>query len=155
MGETWPRELAASATRRRKLVGFVFQEPFLIAHLTVRENAAIQAIDAAAHARLAPLAKRFGLSEHFDRFPHQLSGGQRQRASVLRALINTPALILADEPTAWLDREGGRQVMDLLAHEIGEAALVVCTHDREMLRGASRALEVVEGRLVEGNFRAG
>jgi ABC-type lipoprotein export system ATPase subunit len=149
LGEPWPPNLAASAARRRRMVGFVFQEPFLVAHLTVRENALLQALDASARAGLERLARRLGLGELLDRFPHELSGGQRQRASILRALINTPSLIVADEPTAWLDRESGLEVMEMIVHEAGQAALVVCTHDREMLGRAHRLLEIREGRLVE------
>jgi ABC-type lipoprotein export system ATPase subunit len=149
MGEPWPRDLAASALRRRKLVGFVFQEPFLISHLTVRENAWLQALDGSARAGLEGLARRLGLDDLLDRFPHELSGGQRQRASILRALINTPSLIVADEPTAWLDREGGRQVMEMIAHEAGKAALIVCTHDRDMLWRAHRLLEMRDGQIAE------
>jgi ABC-type lipoprotein export system ATPase subunit len=148
MGEPWPRDLAVSASRRRRLIGLVFQEPYLIAHLTVRENALLQAIDDRARARLVPLAERLGLAPLLDRFPHELSGGQRQRAAMLRALINAPALIVADEPTAWLDRESGRHLMELLAQEACEAALIVCTHDREMLANAHRVVELAGGRLV-------
>lgn len=132
---------------RRRHVGFVFQEPFLVPWLTVRENALVAAIDAGAGARVEGLAARTGLASLLDERPHRLSGGERQRAGLLRALCNAPDLLLADEPTAFLDRPTGRAVMDVLRAEVGHAALVVVTHDPEMLAGADRVLHLRDGRL--------
>ena len=134
------------STRRRR-IGFLFQEPFLVPYLSVRENALVHAFDQGTTARIEVLAARIGLTALLDERPHRLSGGERQRAGVLRALANAPDLILADEPTAFLDRTTGHSVMDVLGAEVGRAALVVVTHDPEMLTGANRVLHLRDGRL--------
>ncbi len=136
-----------SAALRRRRIGFLFQEPFLVPYLSVRENAQVHAFDDDATARIETVAARIGLTPLLDERPHRLSGGERQRAGVLRALANSPDLILADEPTAFLDRTTGHSVMDVLRAEVGRAALVVVTHDPEMLAGANRVLHLRDGRL--------
>jgi len=147
LGEPLPASPDAAARLRRAHVGFVFQEPFLVPYLTVRENALVHALAADAGARVEALAARIGLSPLLDERPHRLSGGERQRAGVLRALVNDPVLLLADEPTAFLDHPTGHAVMDLLREQVGPAALVVVTHDPEMLTGADRVLHLRDGRL--------
>lgn len=136
-----------NAARRRRHVGFVFQEPFLVPYLSVRENALVHALDAAAAARVEALAARVGVTALLDERPHRLSGGERQRAGLLRALCNDPDLVLADEPTAFLDHPTGHAVMDVLREHATRAALVVVTHDPEMLAGAHRVLRLRDGRL--------
>lgn len=136
-----------NAPLRRRRIGFLFQEPFLVPYLSVRENALVHAFDEGARGRVEALAARIGLAALLDERPHRLSGGERQRAGVLRALANGPDLILADEPTAFLDRTTGHAVMDVLRAEVGRAALVVVTHDPEMLSGADRVLHLRDGRL--------
>lgn len=137
----------ANAAVRRRHVGFVFQEPFLVPYLSVRENALVHALDGGATARVEALAARIGVAPLLDERPHRLSGGERQRAGLLRALANDPDLILADEPTAFLDHPTGHAVMDVLRAHVGRAALVVVTHDPEMLAGADRVLHLRDGRL--------
>ena len=127
-------------------VGIVFQEPFLIPYLSVRENALVHATDAGAPSRVERLAEAIGVGALLDERPHRLSGGERQRAGVVRALSAEPDLILADEPTAFLDHPTGHAVMDLLRSHLGRAALVVVTHDAEMLAGADRVLHLRDGR---------
>lgn len=140
-----------NAAVRRRRVGFLFQEPFLVPYLSVRENALVHADAGAlaegARGRVEALAVRIGLERLLDERPHRLSGGERQRAGVLRALANDPDLILADEPTAFLDHAAGHAVMDALRAQLGRAALVVVTHDPEMLEGADRVLHLRDGRL--------
>ena len=147
LGAPLPTRPDAAAELRRRHVGFVFQEPFLVPYLSVRENALVHAAAPDAPARVEALAARIGLLPLLDERPHRLSGGERQRAGVLRALVNDPALLLADEPTAFLDHPTGHAVMDLLREQVGRAALVVVTHDPEMLRGADRVLHLRDGRL--------
>ncbi len=149
LGQRLPSDPDAGATLRRRHVGFVFQEPFLVPYLTVRENALVHADDDAANDRVEALARRIGVEPLLDERPHRLSGGERQRAGLLRALANGPDLILADEPTAFLDHPTGHAVMDVLRGEVGRAALVVVTHDPEMLAGATRVLHLRDGRLEE------
>jgi putative ABC transport system ATP-binding protein len=130
-------------------VGFVFQEPFLVPWLTVLENALVPCEDlAAGAARVEAHAEAVGLRGLLRERPHRLSGGERQRASLLRALANEPDVLLADEPTAFLDRETGLSVMRLLRGEGRGRALVVVTHDPEMLAGADRVLRLRDGRLA-------
>lgn len=136
-----------NADARRRHVGFVFQEPFLVPYLSVRENALVAALDADAGPRVEALAARVGVTPLLDERPHRLSGGERQRAGLLRALVNAPDLVLADEPTAFLDHPTGHAVMDVLRAEVGRAALVVVTHDPEMLAGADRVLHLRDGAL--------
>lgn len=137
----------ANAALRRRHVGFLFQEPFLVPYLSVRENALAHVDDPQAGVRLERLAAAVGMQGLLDERPWRLSGGQRQRAGLLRALASDPDLVLADEPTAFLDQPSGHAVMDLLLAQRGRAALVVVTHDRRMLAGATRVLALADGRL--------
>jgi putative ABC transport system ATP-binding protein len=146
-GAPLPASPDRGADVRRRRVGFVFQEPFLVPYLSVRENALVHADDPEAEARLTDLARKIGIEALLDDRPHRLSGGERQRAGVLRALANDPDLVLADEPTAFLDHPTGHAVMDVLRARVGTSALVVVTHDPEMLEGADRVLHLRDGRL--------
>lgn len=148
-GAPWPADAGARADQRRRSLGLVLQEPFLLTHLSVRENAVAHAIDDGAAARIPGLAGSLGIAHCLDSLPQRLSVGERQRASVLRALVNSPMLILADEPTAHLDHAAGRQVIELLVHGARAAGLVVASHDPQMLAAATRVLRLEDGRLVE------
>jgi putative ABC transport system ATP-binding protein len=150
LGEPIPRDPDAGAALRRRRVGFVFQEPFLVPYLSVRENALAHATGDGPAARIDALAERIGVAALLDERPHRLSGGERQRAGVLRAIVTEPDLLLADEPTAFLDHPTGHAVMDVLRAQVGRAALVVVTHDPEMLAGAHRVLHLRDGRVTEG-----
>lgn len=149
LGSVLPRKADRSAALRRRHIGFLFQEPFLVPYLDVRENALSHAIDADAEARLVTLAEAVGMGTMLGERPHRLSGGERQRASLLRALANAPELVLADEPTANLDHVTGRAVMSLLREQTRDAALLVVTHDPDMLDGADRVLFLRDGKLQE------
>ncbi|MFM8978911.1 MAG: ABC transporter ATP-binding protein [Planctomycetia bacterium] len=148
LGQPLAAEPEANAALRRRHVGFLFQEPFLVPYLSVRENALAHVDDPAAGARLERLAAAVGMGGLLDERPWRLSGGQRQRAGLLRALASDPDLVLADEPTAFLDQQAGHAVMELLRAQRGRAALVVVTHDRSMLAGATRVLALADGRLA-------
>lgn len=147
LGRELPRRPERSAALRRAHVGFLFQEPFLVPYLTIRENALGHVDDADGAARVAELAARIGMERLLDERPHRLSGGERQRAGILRALASGPDLVLADEPTASLDRATGHRVMDLLREHASGSALLVVTHDPEMLEGARRVLQLRDGRI--------
>ena len=146
-GTPLPREPDRSAALRKRHIGFLFQEPFLVPYLSVRENALTHAPGAAAAERVAALAEDIGMAALLDERPHCLSGGERQRAGILRALANMPDLILADEPTASLDQETGHVVMEALRAHAQRAALVVVTHDVGMLDGADRVARLRDGVL--------
>jgi putative ABC transport system ATP-binding protein len=147
-GEPWPEHPGVRADRRRRRLGLVLQEPFLLPHLTVLENALVQAVDEAAAARIPELAATLGIEHRLDGWPHQISTGERQRASVVRALANAPALVLADEPTAHLDHAAGAQVIELHARCARDAGLIVATHDARMLAAADRVLRIVDGTVL-------
>lgn len=128
--------------------GFVFQQPFLLGYLTAQENVMVAAPGKASHDQAAELLDRLGMLNKAHRYPHELSGGERQRACVARALLGSPKVIFADEPTASLDHKNGVQVVHLLNQNRGEGSLVMVTHDPTMLAEADRIVELVDGRLV-------
>lgn len=141
-------DAARTAVRRRRF-GFVFQQPFLLNYLTARENVLAAALweDRSAPARANELLHSLGVEEFADRFPYHLSGGERQRICVARAMVNSPDVIFADEPTASLDHVNGRLVMDLLVSYRTRGVVIVVTHDAEMLAGADRIYHMRDGRL--------
>jgi putative ABC transport system ATP-binding protein len=142
---------------RRQHLGFVFQKANLIPFLNARENVqvALEVNDVsprAAWQRAMELLEYLGVGHRADNLPDALSGGEQQRVAVARALGNKPSLILADEPTAALDGQRGRQVMELftkVAHE-QHAAVIVVTHDARALDVFDRIVEMEDGRLKKG-----
>lgn len=141
---------------RRQHVGIVFQFFHLLDDLSARDNVLLPAQlggtpPRQARARADELLDTLGLIARADAFPQQLSGGERQRVAVARALINRPALLLADEPTGAVDAQAGAQIMDLLREVNGSGQTVVLvTHDPEVSRRcATRTVEVHDGRLSE------
>ena len=144
----------------RQRIGFVFQAHNLIESLTVRENVQMAlAVDARVTAaqsrrRALELLDRVRLADHAGKTPRQLSGGQKQRVAIARALVRSPQIIMADEPTAALDRQTGREVVELLQHlarEMGCAVLLV-THDNRILDIADRILTLEDGTIEETNL---
>lgn len=141
---------------RRQHLGFVFQKANLIPFLTALENVqiALEVNDTApkaARQRAMELLDYLGVAERANNLPVALSGGEQQRVAVARALANNPSLILADEPTAALDSQRGRQVMELfakVAHERNAGVLVV-THDHRTLDVFDRIVDVEDGMIRE------
>jgi len=142
---------------RRESVGFVFQANNLVPYLTGRENMLlVQAITggdaASARRRAEQLVDELGISGRANALATALSGGERQRVAIGRALMNDPELVLVDEPTANLDSERGRQVVQSLIAEVrsrGKLGIMV-THDPEMAAFADRVLELHDGQLRQG-----
>ncbi|MFD0296927.1 ABC transporter ATP-binding protein [Streptomyces sp. NPDC127118] len=140
---------------RRRQVGMIFQFFNLIDDLPALDNVALAAQLTGTSARQArrralELLDELGVADRKDVYPAALSGGERQRVAVARALMNRPALLLADEPTGALDSRSGEQVMDLLIdlNQIGQTLLIV-THDAHLAtRCASRLIEVTDGRVA-------
>ncbi|MCX4803679.1 ABC transporter ATP-binding protein [Streptomyces sp. NPDC058682] len=140
---------------RRRHIGMIFQFFNLIDDLPVLDNVALAAQLTGAPARQArrralELLDELGVADRRNTYPATLSGGERQRVAVARALMNRPALLLADEPTGALDSRSGEQVMDLLIdlNQIGQTLLIV-THDPQLAtRCASRLVEVADGRVA-------
>lgn len=140
---------------RNRQVGFVFQFQELLPDFTAAENVAVPARIAGRSREEAMRAatealRAVGLGELGHRFPAQLSGGERQRVGLCRALINRPALVLADEPTGSLDHEHGDRVLDLLLELRREhqTALILVTHDRDTAGRCGRVLTLRDGRLA-------
>lgn len=139
---------------RRRHLGYIFQKANLIPFLNALENVQIvleinDIPPREARRRAMELLDYLGISHRLKNLPEALSGGEQQRVAVARALANEPSLILADEPTAALDSERGRQVMELfvkVAHE-RDAAVIVVTHDIRSLDKFDRILEMEDGRL--------
>ena len=146
---------AASDVRNRR-IGFVFQSFHLLPRLTVLENVLLpqryaRRADAGAAERAVALLERIGLGQRVGHLPGQLSGGQLQRAAIARALLNQPALLLADEPTGNLDSRSAADVLDLLRElHAGGQTLVLVTHDPAIAAGAQRTIHLRDGRIAEG-----
>jgi putative ABC transport system ATP-binding protein len=145
---------AALARYRLRQVGFIFQAFHLIPNLTIFNNVALPGLLAGAsgpelNGRVHELLARVGIEGKGDRLPHELSGGQQQRAAIARALINDPALILADEPTGNLDSASGEAVLELLGelHDRGKS-LIMVTHDAGIASSAQKQLRLRDGRLL-------
>jgi lipoprotein-releasing system ATP-binding protein len=146
----------ALARIRSEKIGFIFQMHHLLPQCTALENALVPTLalarrpdPAAAADRARDLFERVGLGDKLDRLPSQLSGGERQRVAVVRALANSPRLLLADEPTGALDEENAARLMELLA-ELNEAeglALVVVTHDRALAATLGSVRSLHRGKL--------
>lgn len=143
------KESERVALRRQKF-GFVFQQHFLIDYLTALENVLAAAPDQSRSSigRAAELLASLGLEDKIHRFPYQLSGGERQRVAVVRAMINEPRVIFADEPTGLLDHTTGRRVMDHLVSYREKGSLIAVTHDPEMLLGADRVIHLRDGHIA-------
>ncbi len=140
---------------RRKTVGFVFQFFHLLPTLTVRENVELPALIAGglshtAAERAARLLELVGLNKRAGHRPHQLSGGEMQRAAIARALVNKPAVVLADEPTGNLDSHNGEVVLRVLMEVVSEenATMIVVTHSAEVASKMGRVLHMADGHIL-------
>jgi len=140
---------------RSKQIGFVFQSFNLISDLTVFENVMLPLTYQSGltkeviETKVQQVLEKVEMSHRKDHFPSQLSGGQQQRVAVARALVNDPAIILADEPTGNLDSKNAEAVLSLLdkLHQEG-ATICMVTHDPSSAKRADRCLEMFDGRLI-------
>jgi putative ABC transport system ATP-binding protein len=142
---------AALADFRLRKIGFVFQFYDLIPELTAEENILLPARLAKNKAAdLSDLAERLGLTDRMKHYPAQLSGGQQQRASIARALINNPDVLLCDEPTGNLDQRTGDNVMELLLqlNKTEKRTIVIVTHNPEISARCGRTIEISDGVLT-------
>lgn len=142
------------AELRKKHIGFVFQSFNLIDELTVAENVELPLIYLGVGAaerkeKVAKVLEKMQIMHRRNHFPQQLSGGQQQRVAVARAVINSPSLILADEPTGNLDSSNGNEVMELLT-ELNEAGttIIMVTHSEHDARYAHRVIRLLDGQVV-------
>jgi putative ABC transport system ATP-binding protein len=138
---------------RRRQIGLIYQFYNLIPILNMEENITLpllldrRSLD---EARLKEIIATLGLADRTKHLPNQLSGGQQQRVSIGRALINNPALVLADEPTGNLDSASSKEIIALLklSNQRFHQTLIVVTHDREIAQQANRIISFGDGRIV-------
>jgi putative ABC transport system ATP-binding protein len=145
---------AALARYRRESVGIIFQFFSLLPNLSVIDNVIIPAQLVGARQprkRALDLLEQLGMQQRLNQFPAKLSGGERQRVAIARALINSPQLLLADEPTGALDSQSGDEVIDMLL-EVNRAGVttILVTHDAGLARRcARRVISLIDGRLAQ------
>lgn len=141
---------------RNAHIGFVFQAHRLLPEFTILENVAIPALIAGVARRQAmdkarELLIKLGLGERLEHRPAELSGGECQRAAVARALINSPKVVFADEPTGSLDSRNREELQKLffeLRDSLG-ATFVIVTHDEKLAAGADRTIHMADGRIID------
>jgi ABC-type lipoprotein export system ATPase subunit len=147
---------------RNRDIGFIFQLHHLLAQCTVLENVLVPTLvnksrdkKVRVQERAVGLLERVGLADHMKHRPGELSGGQRQRVAVVRALINSPGLLLADEPTGSLDEDSSNNIADLLVelNRSEKVALVVVTHSMSLAERIGGVMELNNG-LLESRSRA-
>jgi lipoprotein-releasing system ATP-binding protein len=146
-----------SALYRNRNIGFVFQEHLLLPHLTVRENILLPLLAkkqnredfALKEERASNLMKQTGISDLSSKYPATISGGEAQRAALVRALVNNPSILLADEPTGSLDASNAGIMGELLAgmnREFG-TTLILATHSEKLAQRMSRTMILGNGKL--------
>ncbi len=139
---------------RREYVGFVFQSFYLVPYLTAAENVMLPlsiqpGLNGTARNMALDALSRVGLEGKAGRLPSQLSGGEQERVAIARAIVNKPAVILADEPTGNLDTKTGNKVLDMLEGLHGEGrTIVMVTHSEENAKKAGRIVEIRDGEIV-------
>ena len=145
---------------RKSTIGFVFQSFNLIDELTVAENIELPLIytnmgKTQRKQRVQEAMDRMNIGHRAKHFPQQLSGGQQQRVAIARAVVNTPKLILADEPTGNLDSAMGEEVMNLLT-ELNKAGttIIIVTHSLRDAGFAKRTIKLLDGKVVEASIPA-
>ena len=148
-------DLSQRARIRNREIGFIFQSFNLIGDLTVFENVELPLTyrgmkTAERKTRVNEALERVGMAHRARHLPSQLSGGQQQRVAVARALVGSPSILLADEPTGNLDSRNGEAVMKLLSElHSGGATICMVTHDPRFERHADRTVHLFDGRVVE------
>ena len=147
---------------RLRRLGFIFQDFNLLSSLTALDNVAIVAELAGLKSRAArnkaeTLLRSLGLGDRIGFLPEKLSGGEKQRVSIARALVNDPAVVLADEPTANLDSKAGAALMDMMRrlNEERGATFVFSTHDPMVVERARRVIRLRDGRVEADERRSG
>jgi putative ABC transport system ATP-binding protein len=145
---------------RNDTIGFIFQGFNLIPVLSALENVMLPlqlkgASSGAARTKALSRLEEVGLSQFVDHRPFKMSGGQQQRVSIARALVNSPSLVIADEPTANLDSETARMIINLMRelNEKEETTFIFSTHDQRLLDRVERLVRLEDGRIVDGGMK--
>lgn len=148
-GQDIDTDVVSREELRRRNFGFVFQQYFLINYLSVLQNIVVGAPteDAQSRERARELVAELGMAGLEGRKPYELSAGQRQRVAIGRAMINSPRVVFADEPTANLDPSTGATVMEVLTSMRERSSLIVVSHDEEVLGHAEALYRMRDGRL--------
>lgn len=148
-GQDIDTDVVSREELRRRNFGFVFQQYFLINYLSVLQNIVVGAPteDAQSRERARELVSELGMAGLEGRKPYELSAGQRQRVAIGRAMINSPRVVFADEPTANLDPSTGANVMEVLTSMRERSSLIVVSHDEEILGRAEALYRMRDGRL--------
>lgn len=139
---------------RRDEFGFIFQRHYLVSYLSAIENAVLAANRPGKEAveKARKILLDIGLKKNeLDKIPAKLSGGQRQRVAIARAMMNDPAVLFADEPTASLDHENAYLVMDRLREYAKERLVIVITHDHSILKDTDLTIEIWDGSISSVN----
>ena len=150
----------ALAIFRRRQIGLIYQFYNLIPILTVQENLTLPLLldgRKPDKKQIDTLVKRLGLENRLDHLPNQLSGGQQQRVSIGRALVNNPALMLADEPTGNLDSENSKEIISLLRqfNKDFNQTVIIITHDEKIANSADRVITIEDGKITGDEVRIG
>lgn len=145
---------------RRQEIGLIYQFYNLIPVLNVKENISLPILldhKKVNQENLNKLINTLGLDARLDHLPNQLSGGQQQRVSIARALINQPAIVLADEPTGNLDSKNGKEIINLLKHANTKynQTVIMITHDQEIAKQADRVITIKDGKMVDDYYNKG
>lgn len=148
------RDRKASELRLNE-IGFIFQSSHLVPYLKVKAQLATIGKEAGmtmkeANQRAETLLKQIGLNHRLTAFPHMLSGGEKQRVAIVRALMNHPKIILADEPTASLDAERATEVIEMIKNQIKSKKMIgiMITHDKRLFEYADKVIELDDGVII-------
>ena len=135
-------------------IGFIFQASHLVPYLKVLDQLTLVGKEAGmsskeAQARAKALLIKIGLEEQLNSYPHMLSGGQQQRVAIMRALMNHPKIVLADEPTASLDASRAQEVVEMIRKQIKDNQMIgiMITHDESLFKYADRIIELYDGKI--------
>ena len=135
-------------------IGFIFQASHLVPYLKVLNQLTLVGKEAGmsnkeAQARAKELLKKIGLEEQLNSYPHMLSGGQQQRVAIMRALMNHPKIVLADEPTASLDASRAQEVVEMIRKQIKANQMIgiMITHDESLFKYADRIVQLYDGKI--------
>lgn len=135
-------------------IGFIFQASHLVPYLKVLDQLTLVGKEAGmsskeAQARAKALLTKIGLEEQLNSYPHMLSGGQQQRVAIMRALMNRPKIVLADEPTASLDASRAQEVVEMIRKQIKDNQMIgiMITHDESLFKYADRIIELYDGKI--------